>query len=65
MENDAADVADVKKRHTSQLLSKVLGTQTRPKEYLKLKVIKRYYLYLQTLSSSIFLDHQIMLQQYL
>jgi len=53
MENDAADIVDVKKRHTSQVLSKLLGTQMRHKEYLKRKVIKRYFLYLQTLSSSI------------
>lgn len=40
-----------KQRHTGQLLSKLLHTQTRHKEYLKWNVIKTHFLYLQTLNN--------------
>lgn len=40
----------IKKRHTGQILSKLLHTQTTPKEYLKWNV-KTHFIYLQTLNN--------------
>lgn len=42
--NNAADMAGVKA--CKKTFQQALGAQTRPKEYLKWRVVKRYFLYL-------------------